>query len=378
MSVYNMSRKSWESLSSTFSHLEVSLSRDSCYGSEEMSVTSTQPVTTDKPQGTLAAPATETSSSHFLKPILKRPYAEIEEDEESESGYGSDYEPDDTFAEFDGDMFDDWDDASDAMSELCIDDIESFDGSFISFEANVRFDSNVQYIEPVQYEEAESVETGMTCHELMALARASSYPNKSHEETYSGAETSDVDESGHEAIADSIEQLPEHTNDVLDLDKSLFVAYMNGINGIADPEYKTRLRDRVAEFKSGRVPSPFLDLDGANAAYLDTVLSHVIGVFRNIAVKDELAELARASGHANDVDQDTKAKPDVFDKIECLLCERLSTGDVDIGPDELSFFASGVAYALENWRSYSYPSSLDTGEHSTSSQHKSPIVANDI
>jgi hypothetical protein len=245
----------------------------------------------------------------------------------------------------------DWDDTSDVMSELCIDDIESFDGSFISFESMVRFDSHVHYIEPPKYEEDGSADAGMTCHEMMEVARAS-YPNMSHEETYSGAETSDIDDAEHEAISDSIEQLPEHTGDIIDLDKRLFVAYMNGINGIANPEYKTRLRARVADFKSGDVSSPFLDLDSANGVYLDTVLSHVIGSFRNIVIKEEFDELARISGDKAHVYQETGPNRKIFDKVEHLLSERLISGDVNIGPDELSFFASGVTYALENWKCY--------------------------
>ncbi|KAL3464065.1 hypothetical protein BJX64DRAFT_298619 [Aspergillus heterothallicus] len=341
MSFQSMNKKSWESLSSTFSHLEVSLSRDSCYASDDMFSTSNKT-------------ATSTESKRIPKPILKRPYAEIEEDEESESGYASDdseFKNDHIFEEADGDIceFPDWDDTSEVMSEFCIDDIESFDGSFISFESMVRFDTNVHYIEPPKYEE-EITEPAMTCHEMMALARASSYPNKSHEETYSGVETSDVDEISHEAISDSIEQLPEHTSDVVDLDKRLFVAYMNGMNGIVNPKYKTRLRSRVTDFKSGRVPSPFLDLDTANGVYLDTVLNHVIGTFRNIVVREEFDELVGLGGMKGQ----TESEQSIFDKIENLLSKRLLSDDVVIGPDELSFFASGVAYALENWQCYAF------------------------
>ncbi|KAL4909020.1 hypothetical protein BDW74DRAFT_76364 [Aspergillus multicolor] len=359
MSVEHMSKKSWESLSSTFSHLEISLSRDSCYASDEMSVTSAQPAVTNS---TTRSPVTRLTEATFPKSILKRPYADLEEDEESESGYASDSSdyPDGIFEDIDDDLCDivDWDETSEVMSELCIDDIESFDGSFISFESSVRFDSNVQYIEPLEYQEEEIPDNGMTFHEMMLAAKASSYPNKSHEETYSGAETSDADDASHEAIADSIEQLPEHTGDILDLDKRLFVAYMNGINGIGNHEYKARLRDRVADFKSGRVPSPFLDLDSANALYLDTVLNHVIGTFRNIVVKDEFSELAKICGVH--IPQGTSPTQDVFDKIEHLLSERLTIDGVDIGPDELSFFASGVAYALENWRCYLPPSPVQS------------------
>ncbi|KKK12130.1 hypothetical protein P175DRAFT_028934 [Aspergillus ochraceoroseus IBT 24754] len=346
MGAQNMSRKSWESLSSTFSNLEISISRDSCYASDEVSVTSTTPVITNAPTVPPLAPSGETSIRPLLKPILKRPYSEIEEDEQSESGYASnasEYEYDDIFEETDGDMCDipDWDD-NEIMSEYYEDDIESLDGSFISFESAVRFDSHVHYIEAPEPQEEESAETGMTCHEMMAIAQASANGNNSQEETYT-----DTDDSNCEAISESIEQLPEHTSDILDLDKRLFVAYMNGINGITNPDYRARLRARVSDFRSGRVSSPFLDLDSANGVYLDHVLSHVIGTFRSIVVKAEFDELLGLGTEAtSSLDQNK------FDKIEHLLFERLAVDDVSVGPDELSFFASGVAYALENWQCY--------------------------
>ncbi|KAL2870523.1 uncharacterized protein BJX67DRAFT_287544 [Aspergillus lucknowensis] len=356
MSVHNMNKKSWQSLPLTFSHLGISSFRDSCYPSTDMSVTSTKPSTTDIGLMPSLMPSTETSSRPLLKPILKRSYAETDDDVASESGYASDdseFKHDGIFEETDGDMCDipDWDDTSEVISELCIDDIESFDGSFISFESMVRFDSNVHYIEPPEYEEGDT-EAGMTCHEMMAVARASSYPTKSQEETYSGVETSEVDGPSHEAISNPIRQLPEHTRDILDLDKRLFVAYMNGMNGIADPDYKTRLRARVADFRSGRVPSPFLDLDTGNGVYLDTVLNHVIGTFRNIVMKEEFDELVGVRVKKDRI-QSSGVNQTIFDKIEYLLSQRLTSGDVAVGPDELSFFASGVAYALDNWECYS-------------------------
>ncbi|KAL3479904.1 hypothetical protein BJX99DRAFT_54140 [Aspergillus californicus] len=354
MSVLNMGKRSCESLSSTFSYLELSLSRDSCYASDDMSVPSTKPVTTEPVTRPSLASSAETSSHTFPKSILKRPYSEIEEDEESESGYASDcseYNYDRIFEEADSGLCDliNWDDdTSDVMSDLCIDDVESFDGSFISFEATVRFDSNVRYIEPPTYEDDECAGIGMTCHELMKMTRTSSYPNKSHEETYSGAETSDIVDADHEDISDSIEQLPEHTSDIIQLDKTIFEAYMNGVNEIANPEYKLRLRARVADFKSGFVPSPFLEMDSANGMYLNTVLRHVIGTFRNIVTKDELNALVDLSGKAHACQE---IGANVFDEIEHLLSRRL-TGKIAIGPDELSFFASGVAFILENRKSY--------------------------
>ncbi|EAW10747.1 uncharacterized protein ACLA_052190 [Aspergillus clavatus NRRL 1] len=363
MTTHTMNKKSWESLSSTFSNLEISVSQDSCYASDEFSGSSSNPVPASLPV------TSEAGLRPLLKPILKRPYAAIEEDEESESGYGTDDSEydyagvSDAMDEDDDEMYEVsiWDEASDvsdAMSETCSDDDESVDGSFISFESEsmVRFAPDVLYIdapEP-QEEEEEEVETPrseMTCHELMEMARASGTL-----QFQTGMDPSN-EQAEHDEMSDSIKEWPEeHPSDILDLDKRLFVAYINGINGISDARYKARLRERLDDLKKGNAQSPYMESDSAQGMYFDNVLNHVLGTFRNIIVQEELDELATLSHKKRAQQQAEEATegPDkrLLEKIEHLLSERLAGDQVQIGQDELSFFAGGVAYALRNWASY--------------------------
>lgn len=368
MSNQTMNKKSWESLSSTFSGLEISLSQDSCYASDEVSVASTNPTTINSSVISTVAPKV-TSQPPYLKPILKRRYAEIAEDEESESGYASgvsehEYEFLSEDETSDDDEEDDdvyyvtcWEDASDTLSEYSDDDEDDYDddsadGSFISFGSNVRFDTNVLYIEAPDLQDDETPCTELTCHELMEMARASG--NLHFQEDNDIGD--DFDDAEHGGISESIKQLPEeHTSDVVDLDKRLFIAYMNGINGIADPGYKSRLHARVGDIKMGRVKSPYLEAENADGVYLDHALNHVIGTFPNLVAKQEFEELLRLSKEKGALQQPPEVRASLnrsfMEKIEGLLSERLAS-DVNIGPDELSFFAGGVAYALDNWKPY--------------------------
>ncbi|KAE8383500.1 hypothetical protein BDV26DRAFT_91642 [Aspergillus bertholletiae] len=375
MSNQTMNKKSWESLSSTFSGLDISLSQDSCYASDAVSVTSTNPTTVNSSVVSSTTPTTATSDRPYLKPILKRRYAEIAEDEESESGYASGaseqgfefLSEDDSDSNSDSDSDDDeayyvtcWEDESDSMSEYSEDDDsdydyddDSADGSFISFGSNnVRFDTNVLYIEAPELQEEDAPCTELTCHELMEMARASGSLQLQEESDIGD----DFDDAEHGSISDSIKQLPEeHTSDVVDLDKRLFTAYMNGINGIADPGYKSRLHARVGDIKMGRVKSPYLEAENADGVYLDHALNHVIGTFPNIVAQQEFDELLSLSEEKGVVEQPPEARENLnlvlLKKIEVLLSERLAS-EVHIGHDELSFFAGGVVYALKNWKPY--------------------------
>ncbi|KAB8079218.1 hypothetical protein BDV29DRAFT_100778 [Aspergillus leporis] len=375
MSTQNMNKKSWESLSSSFSGLEVSLSHDSCYASDEVSVTSTKSTAADSSVVSSATPTPAITNPPFLKPILKRSYAEIEEGEESESGYasgGSEHEYEFLSEDEDEDSDDDdvyyvtcWEDASD-LSEYSEEDEgedededededhDGGDGSFISFESMVRFDTNVLYIEAPDLED-ETPSAELTCHELMEMAKASGTLHF-QETNDADDEFDDAEEKGHGSISDSIKQLPEeHTSDVVDLDKRLFIAYMNGINCIADPGYKTRLHARVDGIKTGQMRSPYLESDNTDGVYLDHALNHVIGTFPNLIAKKEFDELLSLSEERVALKQQPENRESLnlslLKKIEDILSERLAT-DVNIGSDELSFFAGGVAYALENWKPY--------------------------
>ncbi|KAL4896793.1 hypothetical protein BDV59DRAFT_114030 [Aspergillus ambiguus] len=350
-----INKKSWESLSSTFSNLEISFSHDSCYASDEVSTTSTNPTTVDTSTVSPSIHAAEAAKPPPLKPILKRPFAEIEEDEESESGYTSgpsahEYEYD-ALSDDDDDVYyvTAWDEDSDAFSEYYgEDDALEDDGSFISFESTVRFDSNVLYIDaPPSYEDS-TPGPEMTCHEMMELARTSgNLPNESP----SG------DCEGYGGFSDSPRNLSEeHTDDILDLDKRLFVAYMNGIGEIPNANYKERLRDLAYDIQIGQAKSPYLEADNACGVYLDHALNHVLGTFRSVVAKEELDRLVNLSEEKDASVQEPgiteRPSQDLLNQIGSILSERLGGEAVTIGPEELDFFAGGIAFAIQNWRSY--------------------------
>lgn len=356
-------QSSWESLSSNFSNLEISFSQDSCYGSDEISVASTNPTSVNTTTVTPSSSTLEAPPRPAPKSILKRPYSEIEEDEKSESGYASevsDHEFDDSSDEEDEDEDEEyyitaWDSDSDAMSDSEEEDEEEEDGddesmecSFISFESNVRFDPNVVYIEAPKCssEDTAEVDSGMTCHEIMERARASGQIES--EDPLDELDLDDIEHDTHAIFYDIVRQLPEeHSRDIVDLDKRIFAAYMNGINGVADSSYKSRLHAQVEDIVAGGVQSPYLESDSPCGVYLDHALNHVIGTFPHILIAGELDELMRLSDEKK---AGRCTANGLVGKIEHLLSERLVSDRVTIGADELCFFAGGIAYALQNWK----------------------------
>jgi hypothetical protein len=348
-----LSRKSWESLSSAFSNIEVSLSQDSSYASDEISVVSSNPTTVEN---TSQDSSSESKLRPYLKSILKKPETDLEEeDAQSESGYGTDafdYEYD-TMSEREREEEEElyevsicWD-TDDAMSEIVSEDDGMFDDSFIAFESMVRFDPNVQYIEAPELEEDEAPDTGLTCHELMEMARSSGGL-----QTCDGEKLTEI-ESTEEHWRNAFDP-EEYPGDMVDVDRQLFVAYVNGIKGIADSQYKGRLRTLVDDIRLGQAETPYLETNCSDGVYLDHALNHVIGVFRNLLVPDEYEELVALSSEKVSLMPQTKAleshNASLMDRIQRLLVERLVQGNVDVEADELSFFAGGVTYALENWK----------------------------
>lgn len=194
----------------------------------------------------------------------------------------------------------------------------------------------------------------MTVHEMMELARASGglkILQNDTEEDYSEDECcTDRD------IMDGPE---EHTRDDVEIDRELFLAYMNGINGVPEHIYKPRLQSRAKAIREGLTHSPFFESETVYGTYLDHVLNHVIGVFRNLVVQDELYELIRLSESKVAMEHQEASQREVekytrhiLEKIELLLSDRLAKGQLELDQDELCFFAGGVLYALENWTIY--------------------------
>lgn len=380
-----MNRKSWESLSSSFSNLDVSFSQDSCYASDEISVVSSNPTTVDTSVAPSKEVSPELSLGPSLKSILKKPEAIPEEN--MESGYrtdASEYEYEamsneneeeqnnDNEDEGEGEEDEEdlcdvslWGDASD-ISEIGDDGEIDFadDGSFIAFESMVRFAPNVEYIEaPDTEDDEEETSTGLTCHEIMELARSSgSVQFLNDDEATAMAPGDDHERDEKPGVCGCVPMMDdpeEHTGDMVDLDRQLFVAYVNGIKEVADSQYKARLRALVDDIRLGQAETPYLENNDTDGVFFDHALNHVLGVFRNLMVPEEWAELVALSAQKDGLAPQSRAMANhnsgLMERVQHLLVERLAQGNVDVEPDELRFFAGGIIYALENWQGLLLP-----------------------
>jgi hypothetical protein len=345
----------------------MSFSHDSCYGSDEVSVTSNG---TASGQQSGSTPAVKQSFRPFLKSILKNSSAVIESDGESdtESGYSSDGIDSDYDALSDEEEDDDdnmsdfsvWDETSQDVPETQEDHTESFDDVFISFEENsVRFSPEVQYIDSPELSDDEAPDHQMTCHEMMMLARNSSGTQTLLDQlNRMDIEDGDEDEECHqEFVRKSATQPDEFSRDAVDLDRSLFVAYMNGIHGVNnktfEKQYKTYLQAQVGHIRLGK-DIDCMSSDNASSLYLDLISSHVNGTFFNLLAEEELNELItlRAEEQIGDQNGPSSSALDLdhhqvlLKKIERFLTERLTDGLVDVAPDELTLFAGGIVHDL--------------------------------
>ena len=368
-------RTSWESLSSEFSNIDISVSQDSSYSSDETSVASdgcAGTVTSSTVPSFVSAAA---SSLHpLLHSILKKPYGVDEEQQfESESGYGSvkfengsdvsivdaenlsergdDEEQlgesedegeienenenegeDEEEAEDDDDVcyVKNWNEMINPGASTSHDD----DDSFIGFEAAVRFDMNVHYIEPPpptpQEEKEEGTpETGeMTFHEMMEIARSDGYEND-----------------GKDTVTNRADEV--------ELDKRLFIAYVNGMEEVMK-YWEEYIQRYVEEVQAGHILSPFPELDSAGGIYIDQVLRHLIGIFPKLVVKDEMNELVKLDEKRTTRDSETvqRSTVELVNRIKEHLEEKLTKGKVEIREDEMRYFAGGIAYSLEDIRSH--------------------------
>ncbi|OJJ49263.1 hypothetical protein ASPZODRAFT_150179 [Penicilliopsis zonata CBS 506.65] len=391
---HSVKRDSWESLSSAFSHLEVSISQDSCYGSDDISVLSAIPptsVTSGEIPSLDYRPGPPLRTA--LKSILKKPCTTVDDDSDFESGYGSelsdseddmeivnedditdeeddeedeDEEEDDDDDDGDHDSYHDsvWDDDAPELTEAGRGS-DLFDDSFICFESMVRFNTTIEYIDAVDPpDEDGGSDSQITLHEMMELAQTLNGSPGPLDEFAVSHFAADGAHAGHEAAYQAmLDSLSDHARDEIDLDRRLFAAYVNGINGIADYGQRAHLHAHVADLQRGRVKSPFLETDTTVGIYLDQVLNHVIGTFRHLVTRQEFDELlqltggcqaqAQAQGQAPASDWKEGSaglapKRSLLGKIEQLLRERLAGGLVEVGGDEMGFFAGGVAYALED------------------------------
>lgn len=286
----------------------------------------------------------------------------MSDDTESESGYGTDgiefdYDALSEEENDEGDMsdFSIWEETAQDVPETREDRTESFDDSFIGFEAVVRFDPTVRYIESPEFSDDEEIsDSQMTFHEMMLLAEKSgdsqdAAPFPCEDDTHD-----DESETSHKEFVRSAGTQPEDfPRDGVEVDRQLFVAYMNGMHGIADTNYKSYLRTQVDNIRQGH-EAESMHPDDAPCMYLDLITHHVIGIFRNLLAVEELDALIdfrNEDSTTNDAHADLSSPAlwhhqALLHKIEHLLLDRLTNGRVDVCPDELSFFAGGIAHAL--------------------------------
>jgi hypothetical protein len=272
-------------------------------------------------------------------------------DTESESEY-------EEFEEFD--ELEDIDEALDEYGDF------QFDDSHIAFENSVHFDTDVSYIDILEHpddnagddDDDAGGQSPITLHEMMLLAGS----RRDHVTIDPQDGNNDDASSGDTSIANIIIQqlAKDYPSDMLDVDRQLFVAFINGIHGDTKHKYQSYLHDRVQGFREGRFQSPFFETetDSSGCLFLDEALKHVIGMFRHIVLRDEFAELAllaQSSGFQEQTSASTQRQSFAFmDRIERLLSERLLKGMTSVGQDELSFFADGVVYALAHPNIYAY------------------------
>ncbi|KAJ5168121.1 uncharacterized protein N7482_003715 [Penicillium canariense] len=362
-------RESWDSLSSTFAHLEVSFSQDSCYGSDEVSVSSKNLAPLQTSTETFIDKR-ETNLHPLLKSILKNSTSDVTSDiqddvndTESESGYGSDdiefdfdaLSEDDEDEDDDGDMsdFSIWEETSQDVPETREDRTDTFDDTFIEFGPSVRFAPKIEYISsPGLSEDDETPDVQITCHEMMMLALQSGSASSSFLSEDDVSDDDDSDHSHREFVRNCANSPEDFTRDAIDVDRQLFVAYMNGIHGIADAKYKTYIRTQADNIRLGH-ECEFMHPDDAPCMYLDLIQSHVIGVFRNLLSVDELDDLVvlRQKDAAEQADSNSPEWAQnhhqvLLGKVEHFLLDRLANGRVDVCPDEMSFFAGGIVHAL--------------------------------
>lgn len=284
----------------------------------------------------------------------------MSDDLETESGYGTDdieFEYDALSEEDDEDDLSDfsvWEETSQDVPETREDHTESFDDSFIGFETMVRFDPKVQYIESPEFSDDEEIsDSQMTFHEMMLLAQKShgsqdAAPLPSEDDT----QDDDIKTSHKEFVRSAGHQPEDFTRDGVEVDRQLFVAYMNGMHGVADTKYKSYLRTQVDHIRQGH-EAESMHPDDAPCMYLDLITHHVIGIFRNLLAVEELDALidfrnedSTSNTHVDLSNPALTHHQALLDKIEHLLLDRLTNGRVNVCPDELSFFAGGIAHAL--------------------------------
>lgn len=224
--------------------------------------------------------------------------------------------------------------------------------SFISFTESVSFDMTISYAEPPVFDDSDDdseddseddLEETMTVHEKMARAMAN------------GCSAHSID--GTPNLGTPV----EHGLDVLDVDKRLLAAYVNGIRSTGDI-YKNDLASLALNINEGLSTQPFLssNVTTEDGLYLNHALKHLLGIFPYIIDDDELDILIydaihedhtfqNAPGKGNCRSRPTTGKSSLHEDVSQLLKDRLIDRSMGVEEEVLDFFTRGVIYVLKTW-----------------------------
>jgi hypothetical protein len=212
--------------------------------------------------------------------------------------------------------------------------------SFISFSNNVRFAETETIVIISSYHEpepaAEEKQAEMTCHEKMLLAQAAQNSNAAS------------------SVGGRKYDSEEHSPEIVDLDKHLLIAYINGLSTINARHCRPILRSRTVNVKNDNHAKPKVVSDEADEQvheYLDRILDLVLGFFPNLFTDEEYAHIldqAQLAIAFDDVERllYLPQAADVQTMLQNTLQEKLSLESADLIAEVLAWLAGELLEPL--------------------------------
>ena len=205
--------------------------------------------------------------------------------------------------------------------------------SFISFGNSVRF-AETTVIIAASHEIEPTPDDNMTAHERMLVAQ-SSKPSNSISSL-----------NGKEYDPD------EHSRDVVDLDKDLLIAYINGLRTVDIDDCKTVLRSRTHHVECDK-RSISEDTEAQMNEYLDRIVESLLGFFPNLFTDAEYshildqAELAIAfDEYGRDQFSYQPESVNVQKMLQQLLEEKLTIDDLVLVDEVFGWLAGELLEPL--------------------------------
>lgn len=172
----------------------------------------------------------------------------------------------------------------------------------------------------------------MTIHERMLLAQAAKPPNRLP--SLNGKEYDPE----------------EHPRDVVDLDKDLLAAYINGLRTVDIEGFKTVLRSRTLHVDCDR-QTVSNDAETQMNEYLDRILESLLGFFPNLFTEDEYSHILDQAELAITFDDTYQfsyqpESVNVQQMLQKVLEEKLTTDDTVLVEEVLGWLAGELLEPL--------------------------------